>query len=123
MRTTSRDRGEVWMVDFDPTKGHEQAGRRPALVISVDAFNSGPAELVIVLPITSKAKGVRSHVEVHPPEAGLTVKSFIKCEDVRSVAFGGQGTVVSSAWACLSANDGCRWISCAYSSRRVIASP
>lgn len=74
------------MVDFDPTKGHEQAGRRPALVISVDTFNSGPAELVIVLPITSKSKGIRSHVEVNPPEAGLTVKSFIKCEDVRSVA-------------------------------------
>ncbi len=86
MTTPSPARGEVWMVDFDPTKGHEPAGRRPALVISVDTFNSGPAELVIVLPITSKSKGVRSHVEVHPPEAGLTVKSFIKCEDVRSVA-------------------------------------
>jgi mRNA interferase MazF len=86
MTTTSPARGEVWLVDFDPTKGHEQAGRRPALVISVDAFNSGPAELVIVLPITSKSKGIRSHVEVNPPEAGLTVKSFIKCEDVRSVA-------------------------------------
>ena len=86
MTTTSPARGEVWMVDFDPTKGHEQAGRRPALVISVDAFNSGPAELVIVLPITSTSKGIRSHVEVNPPEAGLTVKSFIKCEDVRSVA-------------------------------------
>ena len=86
MSTPSPARGEVWMVDFDPTKGHEQAGRRPALVLSVDAFNSGPAELVIVLPITSKSKGVRSHVEVNPPEAGLTVQSFIKCEDVRSVA-------------------------------------
>lgn len=74
------------MVDFDPTKGHEQAGRRPALVLSVDAFNNSPADLVIVLPLTSKAKGVRSHVEVNPPEAGLTTRSFIKCEDVRSVA-------------------------------------
>jgi len=86
MSTVSPARGEAWMVDFDPTKGHEQRGRRPALVVSVDVFNSGPAELVIVLPITSKAKGVRSHVAVNPPEAGLTAKSFIKCEDVRSVA-------------------------------------
>jgi mRNA interferase MazF len=52
MSTVSPARGEVWMVDFDPTKGHEQGGRRPALVVSVDVFNSGPAELVIVLPIT-----------------------------------------------------------------------
>lgn len=86
MSTGSPARGEVWMVDFDPIKGHEQGGRRPALVVSVDVFNSGPAELVIVLPITSKAKGVRSHVAVTPPEAGLTSKSFIKCEEVRSVA-------------------------------------
>jgi mRNA interferase MazF len=86
MSTTNPARGEVWMVDFDPTKGHEQAGRRPALVVSVDAFNKSPAGLAIVLPITSKAKGIRSHVEVNPQEAGLTVKSFIKCEDIRSVA-------------------------------------
>jgi len=33
-----------------------------------------------------QAKGIRSHVEVDPQEAGLTVKSFIKCEDIRSVA-------------------------------------
>lgn len=79
-------RGEVWLADFDPTRGHEQAGTRPALVISVDLFNQGPAGLIIVLPITSRSKGIRSHVEVNPPEAGLTLRSFIKCEDVRSVS-------------------------------------
>ncbi len=79
-------RGEVWMLNFDPTRGHEQAGTRPALIISVDVFNAGPANLVIVLPITSRSKGVRSHVAVQPPEGGLSMASFIKCEDVRSVA-------------------------------------
>ena len=79
-------RGEIWMTDLDPTRGHEQAGKRPALVISADAFNAGPAGLVIVLPLTSKEKGVRFHVPVDPPEGGLRKRSFIKCEDVRSVA-------------------------------------
>lgn len=79
-------RGEVWMLNFDPTRGHEQAGTRPALILSVDVFNAGPADLVIVLPITSRSKGVRSHVAVQPPEGGLSVVSYIKCEDVRSVA-------------------------------------
>ena len=79
-------RGEVWMLNFDPTRGHEQAGNRPALIISVDIFNAGPADLVIVLPITSRSKGVRSHVAVKPPEGGLSVASFIKCEDVHSVS-------------------------------------
>ncbi len=79
-------RGEVWLVDLNPTRGHEQAGRRPALVVSVDPFNHGPADLVVVLPITTKAKGVPFHVEVRPPDGGVRAASYIKCEDVRSLA-------------------------------------
>lgn len=79
-------RGEVWFVDLDPSRGHEQAGKRPGLVVSVDLFNHGPSGLVVVLPITTKAKGIPFHVAVSPPEAGLKEKSFIKCEDVRSVS-------------------------------------
>jgi mRNA interferase MazF len=76
----------VWITDFGLTVGHEQAGRRPALVVSVDAFNHGQAGLAVVLPITSKAKGIPLHVEVNPPERGLAYKSFVKCDDVRSVS-------------------------------------
>ena len=79
-------RGEIWLVDFDPTRGHEQAGKRPALVLSADLFNQSPADLVIVLPLTSRDKGIRSHVRVDPPEGGLKTASFIKCEDIRSVS-------------------------------------
>jgi mRNA interferase MazF len=79
-------RGEIWVVDLEPTRGHEQGGKRPGLVISVDLFNHGPAELVVLLPLTTRAKGIPFHVEVNPPEGGLKEKSFIKCEDVRSVA-------------------------------------
>ena len=79
-------RGEIWFVNFDPTQGREQAGSRPALVISVDKFNAGPAELVVVLPVTTKAKGVPFHVQVDLPEGGLKQWSFIKCEDVRSIS-------------------------------------
>ena len=42
--------------------------------------------LVIILPLTSQEKGIRSHVEVSPPEGGLRKRSFIKCEDIRSVS-------------------------------------
>jgi mRNA interferase MazF len=79
-------RGEIWTADFDPIRGHEQGGQRPALVVSADTFNAGPAGLVVVLPLTTKSKGVRSHVAVDPPEGGLTARSFIKCEDVRSIS-------------------------------------
>lgn len=55
------------------------------MVVSVDLFNSGPADLVVVLPITSQAKGIPFHVQITPPEGGLTQVSFIKCEDVQSI--------------------------------------
>lgn len=51
-------RGEIWFLNLDPTQGREQVGSRPALVISVDAFNWGLADLVVVLPVTSVAKGI-----------------------------------------------------------------
>lgn len=78
-------RGEVWQVDLSPTRGHEQAGERPCLVVSVDKLNAGPAGLVIALPFTRACKGIPSHVKVSPPEGGLTDISYAKCEDVRSL--------------------------------------
>lgn len=79
-------RGEVWLVDLNPTRGHEQAGTRPALVVSADEFNHGPAGLVIVAPMTTRERGIPLHVSVDPSEGGLDRRSFIKCEDVRSVS-------------------------------------
>ncbi|MBM3465361.1 MAG: type II toxin-antitoxin system PemK/MazF family toxin [Armatimonadetes bacterium] len=79
-------RGEVWFADLNPTRGHEQAGQRPVLVISIDGYNRGPADLVLVLPITSTQRGVLYHVPVAPPEGGLTKASDILCDAVRSIA-------------------------------------
>ncbi|MBI2872943.1 MAG: type II toxin-antitoxin system PemK/MazF family toxin [Chloroflexi bacterium] len=76
----------MWEVNLNPTRGHEQAGRRPALVVSVDRFNHGPAGLVVVLPITTTARGIPFHVPLGSPEGGVRRPSFIKCEDVRSIA-------------------------------------
>ncbi|MBI4956651.1 MAG: type II toxin-antitoxin system PemK/MazF family toxin [Myxococcales bacterium] len=83
----SARRGEVWLVDLDPVAGHEQAGRRPALVLSVDAFNASRAELVTVLPITSKPRPNNPfRVEVRPPEGGLSVPSYVIGEQTRTVS-------------------------------------
>jgi mRNA interferase MazF len=80
-------RGEIWNADLDPTRGREQAGRRPVLVVSTDPFNEGPAELVVIVPITSKGKGIPWHVSVKASrDAGLTKDSFIMCEAIRCVA-------------------------------------
>jgi mRNA interferase MazF len=79
-------RREVWLVTLDPTQGREQAGTRPALIVSDDGFNQGFAELVLLAPITSKAKNIRSHIGLTPPEGGLNLPSFIMCEALRSAS-------------------------------------
>lgn len=79
-------RGEVWVVDLSPTRGHEQAGRRPALVVSADAFNASRAGLVFVVPFTTRPRGIPTHVEVRPPAGGLQEPSWARCEDLRSVS-------------------------------------
>jgi mRNA interferase MazF len=79
-------RGEVWLVDLNPTRGHEQAGRRPALVVSTDQFNHGPAGLVVAVPMTTRERRIPLHVRVEPPSGGVRATCFIKCEDVRSIS-------------------------------------
>lgn len=78
-------RGDVWLADLNPTRGREQAGQRPVLVFSVDEFNQGPAELVVVLPITSTIRPIPLHIVVQPPEGGLKVQSRILTDAIRSI--------------------------------------
>ncbi len=56
------------------------------MVLSVNKFNHGPADLIVVIPITTRYKAIASHVRVPKGEAGLVEDSFIKCEEVRCVS-------------------------------------
>ena len=82
----SPQRGEIWLLDLDPTRGHEQAGRRPALILTVDGFNAGPAGLVMAIPVTKTIRPVPTHVIVRPPEGGVKMECSILCEALRSVS-------------------------------------
>jgi len=79
-------RGDIWLADLNPVRSHEQAGRRPVLVVSVDPFNQSRADLVVVIPITSTLRNIPFHVVVQPPEGGLTQSSALLCEAVRSIS-------------------------------------
>jgi mRNA interferase MazF len=79
-------RGEVWLAELEPTRGREQAGSRPVLIVSTDPFNQGRARLVIGVPFTTRGRGIPTHVEVHPPDGGLHEVSFAMCEQLRSLA-------------------------------------
>lgn len=58
------DRADLIWLDFNPTRGHEQAGHRPALVISPAAYN-GATGLCVVAAITSRAKGLPFEISVN----------------------------------------------------------
>ena len=73
-------RGDVVLISFDPSSGHEPAKTRPALVLSNDSFNSRTS-MRLVAPITSRDNGFPMHVGV---PAGSRVEGFVCCEQVRT---------------------------------------
>jgi mRNA interferase MazF len=79
-------RGEVWLADLRPTRGHEQTGHRPILIVSADPFNQSPAGLVIAVPFTTTRRGLPTHIEVLPPDGGLRETSFAMCEQLRALS-------------------------------------
>lgn len=79
-------RGDIWYVDLDPTVGHEQAKKRPCLVVSPNTFNQGPSELAVVIPITSKYKNLSWLVPLESEDSGLPVRSYIIGNQVRTVS-------------------------------------
>jgi len=89
MSISAPSRGEVWDLILDPTIGHEQAGSRPALIVSVDIFNEGPADLVVVIPVTRTERKVRWHVPVKPPEGEGPVRAANACRISGLSALGG----------------------------------
>lgn len=80
-------RQEIWYVDLNPPgSGREIHGKRPALVVSDDYFNDSPADLVMVLPITSTPRNIPSHIKIDLPEGGVKKVSFIKCDQIRTIS-------------------------------------
>jgi mRNA interferase MazF len=74
-------------VDFGRPIGSEPAAhRRPAVVVSEDAFNQIGAGLVIVVPTTTRERGIPYHVKIGPGASGLRATSWAKAEGVRSVS-------------------------------------
>jgi mRNA interferase MazF len=75
------DTGDLIWTDFDPTKGREQAGRRPALVISPAGFTENTG-LAVVCPITSRIRPFPTSVVL---PSGLTIAGEILTSHIRSI--------------------------------------
>ena len=75
------ERGDVIWISLSPQAGHEQAGRRPAVVLSPVAYN-GKVGLAILCPITGQIKGYPFEVLIPP---GLAVSGAILSDQVKSL--------------------------------------
>jgi mRNA interferase MazF len=80
-------RGQIYFVNLHPTRGREQAGRRPVLVVSSDAINRQP--LVVTVVVGTDAKNVPrdypTNVRAFAKETGLPMDTVFLCFQVRSL--------------------------------------
>ena len=75
------DRGDLVWLEFDPQTGHEQAGRRPALILSPKAYNQATG-LALACPVTSKVKGYPFEILL---PTGLKVAGVVLSDQMKSL--------------------------------------
>ena len=80
------ERGDLVWTNFDPAAGHEQMGKRPALVLSPTSFNK-KIGLAMVAPITSRVRGHGFEVALD----GKKIKGVVLCQQVKMIDFRKRG--------------------------------
>jgi mRNA interferase MazF len=78
--------GEVWLTDFGDPVGSEQRGVRPAIVVASEFHCRFPIDMTLVVPLTTKNRGLPHHVLIDSPESGLARPSWARTDDVRSIS-------------------------------------
>jgi mRNA interferase MazF len=80
-------RGEIYFVDLNPVQGREQSGRRPVLVLSVNAINKLP--LVTTVVVGTKGENLLrdfpTNVRIAAKESGLPIETVFLCFQIRSI--------------------------------------
>lgn len=74
--------GDIVYLNFNPQSGHEQKGKRPALIVSNEVFNAGLG-LAFACPITNTDRGYSFHIKLE----GLKTTGFVMCEQMKSVDY------------------------------------
>jgi mRNA interferase MazF len=75
-------------LDWNPSRGSEQAGRRPALVIQENPASANPNyPLTIVAAVSTSGRNITAHIAVEPTAVnGLSALSYVKCEQIQTVS-------------------------------------
>jgi mRNA interferase MazF len=78
--------GDIWLARLDPVEGREQAGTRPVLIVSGTRFNRMQPNLRIIVPLTTRDRGLPFHVRLDPPVGGVRDVSFVLSDQPRTIA-------------------------------------
>jgi mRNA interferase MazF len=78
-------RGEIYWADLDPTKGREQAGQRPVLILSQDIFNERSGT-VIAMALTSQPQKAGFPLTLELSDPALPQRSWIKISQIRTLS-------------------------------------
>jgi mRNA interferase MazF len=77
---------QLWLVDFGQPTGHEQGGIRPAIVVSSTMHSRFPIDMALVVPLTSRDRGLEHQVRIDSPGSGLNRPSFARTEEITAVS-------------------------------------
>lgn len=77
---------QVWLVDFGQPVGHEQGGLRPAVVVGSPTHCRFPIDIALVVPLTTRDRGLDHHVRIDSPESGLNRPSWARTEEITAVS-------------------------------------
>ncbi|MCP4721726.1 MAG: mRNA-degrading endonuclease [Desulfobacteraceae bacterium] len=81
-------RGDIVWTNFDPAAGHEQKGKRPALILSPETFNKHFG-MAVAAPITSRVRGHAFEVVLNQPN--ITIKGAVLCHQFKTIDFKPRG--------------------------------
>lgn len=81
-------RGDIVWTNFDPAAGHEQKGKRPALILSPETFNKHFG-MAVAAPITSRVRGHAFEVILNQPD--ITIKGVVLCHQFKTIDFESRG--------------------------------
>lgn len=81
-------RGDIVWTNFDPAAGHEQTGKRPALILSPETFNKH-FSMALAAPITSRVRGHAFEAILNHPN--IRVKGVVLCQQVKMIDFKARG--------------------------------
>jgi mRNA interferase MazF len=77
---------QVWLADFGLPTGSEQGGSRPTVIIGSEDHCRFPIQMALVVPLTTRDRGLPHHIVISSAESGLTRASWARTDDIRAIS-------------------------------------